>query len=497
MRLAEKRHDPASRLIDVACQFHLCERGPDGKAVYTSVASPIYGGRWDKVAHEYVGQAEEILHVACSKPQFDFVLDDAAIVEGAGGRGGGKSEAGVRKALRSICERPGVNGRIVSPTYKLTKIQWRKVVPILLGAGWLLPGKAGIRLEDEELWFWNDVVVQFASANHPDSLRSWGGGWIEVDEAQDVTTEAMDILWLCLRDGGDHPQMWMSLTPKKGEPYQRHCEYERDDSAQCIGFDSFSNCFISQEVFEQARRRMDKQRYAVEVLADWDTVAQQEVEGFRPVFRAFSPERHGVHWPLVARDITRQVSKHRTGYDRPYICGVDPNWDYPNYAVFYKVLEPLHKGAPNRWVAVDVISGKGHCGHLAKMIKEAGYKASEVLIIPDASARYNKGKNSSARLMRAEGFTVITQSKNPSVVSSIDDLNAKLDPVQGEPTWFYNVERGDELAESMKQAIWDKSGMHIDKNAGIDHVIDAARYPISYFEPAARIRSTVSGYSAR
>jgi hypothetical protein len=486
-----KTLNPSNRLTDIALRFEAYDCDDDGHAFPSGKKSPTYGGKWDTWAADYIGAADEenVLVLPCSERQLDYVLDDHAKTEAAGGRGAGKSEGGNLRALRFIVERPAERGRIISPTYDLTRVVWSKLLN-QIPSRWLLPGADGIRRADRELCFRNGVVVQFRSAKYPDSLRSWGGGWTFLDEAQDITTEALDIAWPCLRESAN-PAMWMSLTPKPGEPFARHQEYLQDPEAGCFFFDSYSNPFISKRVFDLAAKRMDKQRFEIEVMANWDTVAKMEAEdGPKIVFGAFNREIHGVRGVSHGTDITAQVTRRKIGEGKKFIIGVDPNLDWPNYAVVYKVYSPLKSGDPNRWVATRVISAKGHCGHLGRRIKEAGFKASECVVVPDASSHYNglyssSGK-SSARLLRAEGFTVKYPAKNPLVTDSVNDLLAKIAPAWGEPSWFLDVVECEELAEAMEAAFWNKAGDRIDKSLGVDHVIDAARYPVSYFEPAAK-----------
>jgi hypothetical protein len=125
---------------------------------------------------------------------------------------------------------------------------------------------------------------------------------------------------------------------------------------------------------------------------------------------------------------------------------------------------------------------------LGKALKEVGYTGRNSHLVPDASARYNKGKRSSARLLRATGFHSMTlRSKNPDVRESIDDLSAKMFPAADdmEPCLLFDRERCDELLRSVEVAELADDGKHL-KKTGDEHVIDALRYPISLFDPAAR-----------
>ncbi len=489
-------------LVDVACQFEVYERGSDGRPHPTGRKSSIYGGRFDVLAGRYVGDAERVRVYPCSSVQFDGVVSDCPILEESGGRGGGKSEGGVLRAIRFMCERPGERGRCLSPTQDLTEVVRIKMLEQLPTA-WV----TAVRLAPRRLIkLVNGVEVQFRSTHNPDQLRSWGGSWTLVDEAQDVNTYALDVALPCLRESAE-PRMWCTLTPKAGEPLERHLDWMESPDADCIAFSSLHNPFISQEVFNIARRGMAANTYQVEIGADWELVASLAADDRKPVFANFKEKRNeftSLNWKkaaLAGEDITAKVVRRKTRFGgRKYIIGIDPNWDWPNYAVIWKVFKPVRRGDPERWCAVNVVRTKGHAGHLGHALCKAGYSPHNSLLVPDASARYNRGNRSSARLLRdtkeGGGFNaIILRSKNPPVTESIDAMLAKMYPAAGEPSLFIDAEHCGELLDCMEAVEWGASGVKL-KKSGDEHIIDAARYPVDYFEPAARIRRVNSGFVA-
>jgi len=473
------------------------ERAPSGDLVETGQRSPVYGGRYDIWQGAFIGPAERVEICHCSDAQLAYILDDHCKVEGAGGRGGGKSVAGCLKLLRHVVEEPHRRWRALSPTFKLTRPLWRKFKQIT-PRHWLLRGPQGIRQSDWQLRFVHNVLVQFNSATDPDSLRSDDFHGTMVDEAQDVSTEALDIAWFCHREA-KHPRMWMALTPKPGEPFERHKKYVADASARCIVFGSYTNPFTPKATFDEARKDMDADRFAVEVEADWEVVARlDETNRIPHVFPAFSRDRHCVHWAKMAReilrgnvrDVTASVALKHGFKGREYIVGIDPNEAYPDYAVVWKVLSPALHGGKNRWVAIDVISCGDHAEYLGRELKGRGYNGKNALLVPDANARWKGGKRSAANLLRKEGFqAMILRRKNPEVIHSVDAVSAKLNPADGAPSLFvaHPTEKCHtlHLIEAFEQILWDKTDKKMDKKVGLDHVIDAMRYPVDFFEPAA------------
>jgi hypothetical protein len=509
----QTRLSPDLRYTDIAVCFVVCQQDQvSGARWRTGEESPVYGGRWDWWTGDWAGDAyeENVVYLECSVEQLRFIESNSMILEGSGGRGGGKSEGGALKVIKQIVTRPYERGRILSPTFDLAD----EVKDKILGKvppGWLLEGSAGYQTTKRQLRFVNGHELQWRSTERPRSLRSWGGSYCLMDEGQDMTTEAVDIAWFCLRNAPGNPQMFFALTPKGGEALERHDIYADPDNtdAECQRFNSYTNVFTSKVVFDYAKRRMDKDRYEIEAEASWEKVRELEVEEIKRAFRGFDPSVYSVNWASMYTDIERKrqdVTKEytrqrlRMQLGRQYIIGIDPNWNWPNYAVVLKVLRPVpHRldapgchwsrcRNPVRWIAVDVVSSKGNCEHLGKALKAAGYNGRNSHLVPDASARYNHGARSSVLLLRSCGFkSMSVRQKNPDVRQSIDDVSAKLFPAAEdmEPCMFFDEENCQELLSSIEAAEMADDGRHF-KKTGDEHIIDALRYPVSYFDPAAR-----------
>ena len=146
----------------------------DTEAKPTGRRSPIYGGRYDTWEQRLVGPADpaSVLVLPASEKQFALATSNSPRIEGNGGRGSGKSEGGVLRLLRFVCERPNEAGQVVSPVFDLTSVLWAKLLS-QIPSTWLLPGRLGMRRSERRLCFANGANVRFRSADNPDSLRSW------------------------------------------------------------------------------------------------------------------------------------------------------------------------------------------------------------------------------------------------------------------------------------------------------------------------------------
>jgi len=337
--------DAKNRYIDIAVQFQVWDI-INKKTQATEQKSKVYGGRFDVWDRKYVEGVDIVNILPCSLKQFELIESESNRIESSGGRGGGKSEAGVLRCLRYVCENPGEFGEIVSPSFRLTKILWEKILA-MIPSDWILPGALGIKKSEREIVFINGSKIRFCSADNPNSLRSWGGHWAFLDEFQNVTLDAIHIIWPSLRLSAN-PMMWMCGTPLPGEALEIHEKNVKDPDTLCLAFDSYSNPFVDHRTFEIAKKFMDEMSYRREILAEW--VFESEIN---LVAYPFSREKNMLSDDSkIGVDITSKITSKRCGKSAKYIIGCDYNFAWLNYAVVYKIFS----GNPNIWVAIEVIT---------------------------------------------------------------------------------------------------------------------------------------------
>lgn len=466
----ENRIDLSKRLIDLGVAFYVV----DDDLRRTGERSQVYGGMYDIELGAYISGSENPISFAVSRNQFEFIVCDSARQLGKGGRGSGKSEALAYKAIRYLLELDGEHGRIVSPINDLTVIVLEKVLA-KLDPQWI----SNFSKVKKTITLWNRSSIQFRSGKSERALRSWGGSWQGLDEEADITDKVIGICWGCLRLTKT-PIMFGVGTPVRGQFEKRYIQAISDADSGVFSFPSRGNPFISHRVFDLMRSQMDERLYRQEVLAEF-----VDLEDLPFVFYGFDREKHCIRQITEGEDITSQVVFSKThNKGRNYIIGCDYNWGWPNVAVVFKIYDP------DIVVAVDCISSMGHTGQLVKAIQAAGYNPRECLVIDDATgesnARINKGKGSSARLMRAGGFAVHHPRRNPAIKDAVNAVNCKLVPADdSDPTIFFELPKCEELAVAMESCIW--KGDMFDKSAGHDHWADAIKYVLHFFFPPAKI----------
>jgi hypothetical protein len=124
----------------------------------------------------------------------------------------------------------------------------------------------------------------------------------------------------------------------------------------------------------------------------------------------------------------------------------------------------------------------------ARIIKErfAGHK---IMIYPDASGNSRKSNNASESdhsILRAAGFQVLSNNRNPFVKDRVLSFNNMIHN-QGERRYFVNPSECPSLVESLEKQSYDKNG-EPDKKSGFDHVVDATGYFIAYKYPLVNNR---------
>lgn len=163
-----------------------------------------------------------------------------------------------------------------------------------------------------------------------------------------------------------------------------------------------------------------------------------------------------------------------------------------------KGSEPLHIGLDfnvTKMAAVVFVlrDGKPHavkeytkvfdtpamCGLL-----KSRHKGHAMLAYPDASGGSRKSSNASVtdlQILRASGFTVCVPSANPAVKDRVLTMNNLIRARE----FKVHPDACPELVESLEKQSYDKNG-EPDKAAGLDHLLDAAGYFISYKYPVSR-----------
>ncbi|MEO8837559.1 MAG: terminase family protein, partial [Herbaspirillum sp.] len=154
------------------------------------------------------------------------------------------------------------------------------------------------------------------------------------------------------------------------------------------------------------------------------------------------------------------------------------------------VLHVLRGDDPH---AVAEITGVLDTPAMAQTIKDRYKdKGHAIMIYPDASGNARKSNNASESdlsILRSFGFQVCVNLSNPRIKDRVLSANAMIHK-DGARRYRINPETCPQLVESLEKQSYDKNG-EPDKSAGLDHIIDAATYFISYRYPIIKRTATI------
>lgn len=160
-----------------------------------------------------------------------------------------------------------------------------------------------------------------------------------------------------------------------------------------------------------------------------------------------------------------------------------------NVAHMAAVIFVLRDGKPH---AVEELTEVFDTPAMIEIIKRR-YHGHSIYVYPDASGQNRKSNNASVSdlsLLRDARFFVLSNDQNPAVKDRILCMNRMIH-LNGERGFKVNVDGCPGLVEALEKQAYDKNG-EPDKSSGLDHVIDAAGYFISYKYPIVKRTVTTS-----
>lgn len=127
-------------------------------------------------------------------------------------------------------------------------------------------------------------------------------------------------------------------------------------------------------------------------------------------------------------------------------------------------------------IAVDEIMDIKNTEEMIKEIKKR-FPGRQIYVYPDSSGKSEKSNSSQTdiNLLKAAGFNVEYNSKNPFVVDRINSMNAMLCNGDGFRRYRVNVSKCPKFTQSLEQQTYDNNGKP-DKAHDQDHPNDAAGY---------------------
>lgn len=360
----------------------------------------------------------------------------------------------------------------VAPSYRMAKqIMW----PDLIDS---LPRKWIARINETlmVIWLINGTRIELKGADNPDSLRGVGIHYLVLDEVQDIDPEAWTkVLRPTLASTKGHalfigtPKSYnflyeLYMLGKRGPTYVDKDGNERRNTWASWQFPTITSPFISELEIEAAKADMDEKSFNQEFNASFETMSGR-------VYYPFSRRIHVGHYPFNP--------------GLPIWVGQDFNLN-PMCSVIW---QPQDDGK-TVWAVDEIVLSDSNTEEVCREIEKRYWRYKrQITVFPDpagAQRQHARGE-SDLDIFRQAGFKRLKyRRKHPPVADRINAVNRMLMTASGAVHMYIN-DKCDNLIESLEQVIYKEGTREVDKDADIEHITDAAGYPIEYQFPVKKI----------
>ena len=446
-----------------------------------------------------VAQAVRLYQPDCLPHQVELLRDTKTKILGlCSGFGGGKSWVAARKVIQLLTLNPGYDGIVTEPTIPLlVKIMYPELEKAFDEAGFrwkfnkqdkiynvLVKGK------------WTRVLCE--SMENYTRLIGINAAWIVADEfdttKQDIAMAAYHKLLGRLR-AGNVRQFVIVSTPEGFRAMYQIFEVEKDSQKRLIRARTTDNIHLPADFIDTLRSQYPENL----INAYLDGKFVNLTSG--AVYKSFDRELNG-------------TSKETVQPDDQLIIGMDFNVTKMAAVVYVRrqrvelvEIEDEETGqiqaaklAHDEIHAVDEFVDLFDTPDMIAEI-EARYPDhcanQAVWVYPDASGKSRKTVNASASdiaLLEDAGFYVEYDSTNPPVKDRLIAMNTMMRNALGQRHYFVNLAKCPTLAKCLEQQVFNDKG-EPDKSAGVDHMNDAAGYPIAHLVPVIRPVATMPSVS--
>jgi phage terminase large subunit len=392
-----------------------------------------------------------------TKPQYDYIMSEAANPAMVAGFGAGKSEAATLRSIIGKLKHPKLNRGFYLPTWDLVRmIAWPRFEKILTELD--IPYK----LYKSPLNYIEIVGygrIYFRSMEVPEKIVGYEHADCDIDELDTLKRDhaAYAFRQIKARNRQKKPQGELNTIGVTTTPEGFRFVYETWAKDPAPGYEiiqapTYSNPHLPENYIDELRAIYP------------DNLLQAYIEG------------HFVNLTTgtVYCGYNRERNKSReTIRDKELLCiGMDFNVTNMSAVVY------VMRG--NVWHAVKEYKGVYDTPEMIRIIKD-NHREHSIRVYPDATGRNRKSVDASSSdiaLLEQAGFLVYYNASNPRVRDRINAANAAFDHKEV----MINEIECPEYARCLEQLAYDKNG-EPDKNSNLDHLPDAGTYPIAFEKP--------------
>lgn len=409
--------------------------------------------------------------IELTKPQFRLVTTEKQFPAMVAGFGAGKTNALMKRALMLKLKYPENNIAYYLPTYDLVRtIAFPRFIEELAAIGMFEKEHyALVQSLTPMIKIFGAGQIILRTMDNPGRIVGYEVADSLIDELDTMKTEDARTAWQKIlarnrqkKADGSKNTIAVGTTPEGFKfVYERWKQKPPNDEYELIKASTYSNA------------RNLPETYIEDLLADYPS-------------NLISAYLEGEFVNLTSGSVYFEYDRELNGSNEtinvgePLHLGMDFNVGKMAAVVFVQ-----RQGDPH---AVNELTGLLDTPAMIKAIK-AKYPNHAIFVYPDASGGSRKSNNASVSdlsLLTQAGFTVLNNLSNPAVKDRILSMNRMIHS-GGRRRLRVNVDLCPAFAEALEKQAYDKNG-EPDKTMGVDHVVDAGGYFISYRFPVVNGR---------
>lgn len=387
------------------------------------------------------------------------VSHDARFRTFVAGRRCGKTFLSLRELAR-FARQPNKNVLYICPTYRMGRdIIWNDIKARLGKLNWI----AKINESRLELTLVNNSKISVRSGDNPDALRGGGYDFVIFDECSDIKPELwFEVIRPALSAQKPPGSALFCGTPKGMNWFKGLYDLGKgpDPDWASEQWTTLDGGNVPASEVEAAKRDLDERTFRQEYEATFET------------FSGVIAYRFSEHNIVRRTDLPNPAKQ--------LIVGMDFNVSPATAVIYHRDQNGLH--------AFDEIRMIGsNTDEMCEEIKNR-YPSSQIVVFPDNSGIARKtsaGGRTDVSILQNAGFVVKIKSKNPPVRDRINAMNSLLCNANGERRYTVDP-KCKYLIQSLERYTYKLDTMIPDKSSGMDHMFDAATYPVEFLYPITR-----------
>lgn len=349
----------------------------------------------------------------------------------------------------------------VAPTYRMAKqIMWIELMDTI-PKEWIVKSNE----TSLEIHLVNQSRICLKGADKPDTLRGVGINFLAMDEMQDISPMAWNMVLRPTLADTRGSAIFVG-TPKAfnylHDLYQKGQHGPDFDSGQWVSwqFPTITSPFIAISEIEAARADMDERSFRQEFEATFESMSGR-------VYYNFSRREHTGDYPFNP--------------SLPIWLGQDFNID-PMAGV---ILQPQPNGEV--WVVDEIFIRNSNTAEVCDELERRYWRQQKsITIFPDpaGATRTTKGRGESdLDVFRERGFIRLRyRRKHPPVADRINSVNRMLKTADGKIRLRVN-KTCKHIIDSLEKTMYKPGSSEVDKAMGLEHSADALGYPLEIMFP--------------